>query len=194
MKRFGVFVLLIALLLSVREIYRAVFPPRVSAPFSKLPPQVQKERRIEAQNLVAQVEAVARDAKVADAPKVFVVQASEAQLNTLLQDRLRTEKFPISGLQIRLFNNILQVQGIAKYGGIDWPATISGTLQARNGALSYRIESLSVTGLPAPRKLRDKAQKAIESGLQKAFAGQNRARIDAVEITPGQLTIRGQTI
>ena len=197
MKRFGCLALSVMLLFGGFGIYRAAFPPRLSGPsFQQLSPQTQKQRRVEAQTLVEQVESIARDARRKDSEpksKTFTVEASEEQLNTLLQDRLRTEKFPISDLRIGLSKQQITVQGIAKYGGIDWPASISGTLEAQNGALSYRIQSLTVSGRPAPAKLRAKAQDAIESGLQKAFSSENRARIDSVEIEPGKLTVRGQT-
>lgn len=197
MKRFSTLTLGAMLLFCAWGIYQATRPPRPSrAAFSQLPPQAQKQRRAEAQRLVQNIEEIARQARQNDkahVKKPFVIQASEEQLNTLLQDRLRTEKFPISDLSVALSSNQLTLQGTAKYSGVDWPATISGTLQAQNGALRYQIESLSVSGLPAPSALRDKAQKAIENGLQKAFANQQRARIDAVEITPGKLTLRGQT-
>ncbi len=200
MKRFGCLALLVVLFLGGWGIYRAANMARVGGvAFSKLPPQAQKQRRVEAQQLVQNIETIAREARESsksgtqNSPKTFEVKASEAQLNTLLQDRLRTEKFPISDLRIGLSRGLVIVQGTVKYGGVEWPATISGALDAKNGALRYQIESLSVTGLPAPPKLRDKAQKAIENGLQKALANKNRANFDSVEIAPGELTVRGQT-
>ncbi len=208
MKRFGCFSLLVLLLCGGWFFYRVAFPPRIGGtPFSQLPPQTQQQRRAAAQQLVQQIEAIARpkrsvanrdDAKAkaqteAQNPEPFVITASEDQLNTLLQDRLRTEKFPVSDLSIGLSQDILSLQGNAKYKGVTWPVTISGALTAQNGALQYNIQSLSVTGLPAPGKLRDQAQKAIENGLKKAFANPNRARIESVEITPGKLVLRGQT-
>ncbi len=197
MKRFSYFTILVVLLVAGLAIYRTVFPPRPGgAAFSQLPPQTQQKRRVEAQNLVENIEKIAREARQKGpnpTKKTFVVTATQEQLNTLLQDRLRTEKFPISDLSVTLLEDRLNLQGNAKYSGIDWPATISGTLRAQNGALSYQIDSLAVSGLPAPAKLREKAQSAIQNGLQKAFANQNGARIDAVEIVPGKLTVRGQT-
>lgn len=197
MKRFGRLVQFVVLIVCGLALYRALYPPQIGgAPFSQLPAQTQKQRRAEAQKLVEKLEEVARAARQSrptDPKKTFVIEASEEQLNTLLQDRLRTEKFPISDLRVGLESGLLRLQGTAQYGGVSWPATVSGTLEAHEGTLRYRLESLTVSGLPAPTKLRDKAQKSIESGLQKAFARQNRARIDAVQIAPGKLTLRGQT-
>lgn len=197
MKRFGCLALLALLLLAGWTGYHVAFPARVGgAAFSQLPPQEKQQRRAQAQNLVTQIEEVARQARKNEPnapPKTFVVEASEEQLNTLLQDRLRTEKFPISDLRVGLSQDLLTLQGTAKYGGIDWPATISGTLKAKNGALDYQIESLGVSGYPAPGQLRKKAQSAIETGLQKAFEKRDHARIESVEIAPGKLTVRGQT-
>ena len=193
MKRIGCLAGLVVLLLAAFGAYRTLFPARVGgAAFSQLPPQTQKARRVEAQKLVEKVEAIARDAHT-NGKKTFEISASEEQLNTLLQDRLRTEKFPISDLRVGLTPGVLTLQGNVKYSGLEAPATLTGTLAAQNGTLVYTIDSLSVSGLPAPRKLKDKAQKAIEDSLQKAFSREKNARVETVEIGAGQLLIKGTT-
>ncbi len=193
MKRIGCLPFLVVLLFGAWGAYRAFNPPRVGgASFSQLSPQTQKERRVEAQKLVKQVEEIARGARTKE-KKRFQISASEEQLNTLLQDRLRLGKFPISDLRADLTPGVLTLQGSAKYQGFDVPATISGSLQAQGGALTYQIDSLLISGLPAPGKLKDKAQKAIEDGLQKVFGREKNARVEAVEISDEKLLIEGTT-
>ncbi len=194
MKRFGCLVGLLVLIFGGFVAVRTFFPARVGgAAFSELLPQTQKERRLEAQKLVERIEDVERDARQSE-KKNFEISATENQLNTLLQDRLRTEKFPISDLRVGLSPGTLTLQGQVKYSGIEAPATLSGSLGAKNGVLVYNIESLSVSGLPAPKKLRDKAQNAIEDGLQKAFGREKRARVESVKIGDGKLVVSGTTL
>ncbi|PQV65218.1 hypothetical protein B1R32_102227 [Abditibacterium utsteinense] len=193
MKRIGCLAFLVVLIFGALGAYRAFFPPRVGgAAWSQLPPQTQKQRRAEAQKLVEKVEEIARDAHK-NKNKTFEITASEDQLNTLLQDRLRTEKFPISDLRAGLTPGVLILQGQLKYQGFEVPASLSGSLAAQNGALIYRIDSLSISGLPAPGKVKEKAQKAIEDGLQKAFGSEKNAKIESVTIGQGQLQIAGKT-
>jgi hypothetical protein len=173
--------------------YRALNPPRVGGvAFNQLPPATQKERRVEAQQLIKQVEEVAKAAKK-DERQPFTLTASEDQLNTLLQDRLRTEKFPIHDLRVGLSPDLVTVQGSANYQGFDVPATLSGRLSAQNGALVFQVDSLQLRGFPAPGSLKEKAEKSIGDGLRQAFARDSKALIDEVIIEDKRLTVRGQT-
>ncbi|HEX9998459.1 MAG TPA: LmeA family phospholipid-binding protein [Abditibacterium sp.] len=193
MKRFGCIALLVVLGFGAFGAYRALYPPRVGGEaFSQLPPQTQKERRQEAQKLVESVEEVARAARKNE-KKTFELTVTENQLNTLLQDRLRTEKFPIRDLRAGISPGVLTLQGVAVYQGFDVPATLSGTLKAENGALVFTVDSLSLSGLPAPNQWKEKAQKAIGDGLQKAFARERGARVTDVTLETGKMTVKGNT-
>lgn len=191
--RFGCFALVVVLGFGALFTYRALFPPRVGGPaFSQLPPQTQQARRADAQKLVEQVESVARAAK-RDEKKTFTVTATEDQLNTLLQDRLKTENFPIRDLRVGLSPRTLTAQGTVNYQGFDVPATLEGALSAQNGELVFNINSLQLSGLPAPSAWKEKAGKAVGDGLRKALGGGQNARIESVEIESGKLTISGRT-
>jgi hypothetical protein len=190
---FGCFALLIVLGIGAFIGYRTLYPPRVGGvAFNQLPPQTQKERRAEAQKLVEQVENVARAAK-RDEKKRFTVSATEEQLNTLLQDRLKTEKFPIRDLRVGLSPRTLTAQGTVNYQGFDVPATLDGALAARNGELVFDINSLKLSGFSAPAEWKQKAQQAIGDGLRKALGGGKGARIESVEVESGKITVSGQT-
>jgi hypothetical protein len=193
MKRLGCLAALVVIGFFGFGVYRAMVPPRVGGvPFSQLAPETQKERRAEAQKLVEDIEDVARAARKKER-KNFSLEVSEEQLNTLLQDRLRTEKFPIDDLRAGLAPGVLTLQGTVKYQGFDVPATLNGTLQAQNGTLDFKIDSLSLSGLPAPGGIKDKAEKAIGGGLQKAFDKDSKARIEKVTIETGKMAVEGRT-
>ncbi|RYG69194.1 hypothetical protein EON80_10265 [bacterium] len=192
-KRLGCLACLVVLGFFGFGVYRALYPPRVGGvAFSQLPPETQKERRADAQKLVEQVEDVARSARKKER-KEFKLEVTEDQLNTLLQDRLRTEKFPIDDLRAGLSPGILTLQGTAKYQGFDVPATLNGTLEAKDDTLDFQIDSLSLSGLPAPGNIKEKAEKAISEGLKKAFRKDGSAKIEKVEIGEGKMMVEGRT-
>lgn len=191
--RFGCIALLIVLGFAAYGAYYAANPPRVGGvAFKELPPETQKTRRDEAQKLVEQVEDVARAARK-NQKKPFTLTATEEQLNTLLQDRLKTEKFPIRDLRAGLGNEQLTVQGTVNYQGFDAPATLRGTLAAQNGTLDFQVDSLQIAGFPAPGEWKEKAQTSVDGSLKKAFGTNKNARIDSVKIETGLLTVKGQT-
>lgn len=193
MKKFGCLAILIVLGFAAYGAYRAANPPRVGGvAFKELPPATQKARRVEAQKLVEQVEDVARAAKKNE-KKPFTLTATEEQLNTLLQDRLKTEKFPIRDLRAGLSTDQMTLQGTVNYQGFDAPATMTGTLSAQGGTLQFSVDSLQIAGLPAPGGWKEKAQKAVDGSLNKAFSHDRNARIESVQIENGLLTVKGQT-
>src|SRR5688500_3921432 len=75
-------------------IWRARTPPQVGMDFSQLPPEQQQQQREEVKQLEAQVSDIAASARRKE-HKPFTLTVTEAHLNTILQDRLRTEKFAI---------------------------------------------------------------------------------------------------
>jgi hypothetical protein len=191
--RFGCFATLIVLGFAAYGAYYATHPARVGGvAFQELPPETQKTRRVEAQKLVKQVEAVARAARK-DEKTSFTLTATEEQLNTLLQDRLKTEKFPIHDLRAGLSPGQMTLQGNVNYQGFDAPATMNGSLSVQNGALEFQVDSLQIAGLPAPGEWKEKAQKGIDGSLKKAFGADRNARIESVKIEEGLMTVKGQT-
>lgn len=193
MKNLGCIALLVVLGFAAYGAYQVANPPRVGGvAFQQLPPERQKERRVEAQKLVEQVEDVARAVRKNE-KKAFTLTATEEQLNTLLQDRLKTGKFPIRDLRAGLSPGQMTLQGNVNYQGFDAPATMNGTLSAQSGTLAFKVDSLQIAGFPAPGDWKEKAQKAVDGSLNKAFGNDRNARIESVKIESGLLTVKGRT-
>jgi hypothetical protein len=121
MKRLFSGCLLVVLLLAGVAAYyywRVSTAPRVgeAIPFAQLAPQEKERRRASAQKLTEDFGRVIQEAKRGENKK-FVITANEEQLNTLLQDRLNTEKFPVRDLRVGLQFDLLLVQGRVLYKG-----------------------------------------------------------------------------
>jgi len=167
--------------------------PRVHVtPLASLPPQEQQKRRAQAQKAVEQVKAIARDAKSGES-KDFTLQLTQDQLNTLVQDRLKTTNVPLRNPRVGLQNGQLIFEGDGNYKGIEAPVSASGTVTAQDGDVAFEIDSLTLGGLPAPSQLKEKAQSVVSDGLKKALREKGSAKIESVEIGDGILTIKGTT-
>lgn len=193
-KRSGCGLAALALIgLALFGVWRARTPPSISSsvPLSQLPPQQQQQRRAEARQLETQVQDLAQAAKTHQRQRFELVITSD-QLNTLLQDRLKTEKFPISDLRAGIEPERLLVQGKVNFKGFEGVATLGGNVQAQDGKLVYHVESLQIGGLPAPGKWRDKAEKQITEKLNETLA-KTPGRIDRVTLEQDKMTVSGQT-
>ena len=174
-------------------VYHALHQPTVGGvPFAQLPPEIQTRRREEAKTLTDQVGDVARAARHKE-HKPFELTATEDQLNTLLQDRIKTGNLPVNNLRLGLQSGQIILQGDAKYKGITAPATLSGTLEPRDGGVRFEVQSLTIGGFPAPDGWKDKIERTVGQNLDKFFRGERDAHIDTVKIEPGQLTVTGTT-
>ena len=132
--------------------WRIRTPPKVAEDFKKLPEAEKKKRRGDAKELQDSVQDTVRKIKSGDKTP-FKLVATENQLNTLLQDRINTDKFPIHDLRVGLDNEQLTLQGIAPYKGMETTVTMTGTITAENGKLNYKVDSLLLGGLlQAPHK------------------------------------------
>ncbi|HEX8833175.1 MAG TPA: LmeA family phospholipid-binding protein [Abditibacteriaceae bacterium] len=171
--------------------YRANNAPHVGEDFARLAPAQQKERRVEAKQLQEQVKEIASASRRGE-KKPFKLTASEAQLNTLLQDNLRGKNVPISNLRAGLTPGELALQGRVLYQGFDATVTMGGSIAVENNKLRYDVKSLQIGGFPAPSSLRDKAEQQVSSRLNKWLA-QTPGRIERVQIETGKLTIEGTT-
>lgn len=200
MKRTGCLLSLAALLgLAVFLFWKGRTPPAVvsvsSVPLSQLPPQKQQERRRDAQKLTDQVSKLARSAKRREHKK-FTITATQDQLNTLLQDRLKTEKFAIHNLSVGLGPDTLKLQGKVPYRGVEVTATLSGNIRVTKGKLDYELQSLLLTmplgTVNAPQKWKDKVQREVTRGLN-ALLDRAPGRIDKATIEQGEMTIEGET-
>lgn len=173
--------------------WRIRTPPSISGsvPFSQLAPPQQEERRMEAKKLTAQVDELALAARNRQ-QKPFELVITSEQLNTLLQDRLQSENFPIRDLSAGISPGLLSVQGQIDYKGFNGVVTISGDVQAQDGKLVYHVQSLQVGYLPAPSQWREKVETQITQKLNELLA-RAPGRIDRVSLEQDKMTLSGIT-
>ncbi|MDF2440916.1 MAG: hypothetical protein JWN98_1900 [Abditibacteriota bacterium] len=188
--------LLILLLLvggALFGVWRARQAPVVgdAVPFAKLPAPEKQRRREEVRVLESKVKEIQRSAKRGE-KKPFAIELTEDQLNTVLQDRIDTSKFPISDLRAGMEPNRLLVQGHIKYQGLEGAATLTGNIEVKNGHLNFIAESLQFGVIPAPSKWKTKVETEISKRLNEALANAP-GRIDKVAIEQGKMTISGIT-
>jgi len=167
-------------------------PPTISheIDFHKESPQEQERRRADADKLVKQVEEVAQAAKRKEKKK-FRIQASEEQLNTLLQDRIDTSKFPIRNLRLGLSPGEIAAQGQGSYSGIEAVVTVKGTVEVENGVLKYKVNSINLGGIPTTKfkdKIETEVSKMLNRGLEHA-----PGKIEKVTIEDGRMIVEGTT-
>lgn len=190
MKRFSLVLLIVVLGIGF-GLYRALNPSR-PAPFASLPAPEQQKRRADAQTLVQKVETIARDAK-SGAKSDFTLEISDAQLNTLLQDRIQTKNLPIRDLSAALELGTVVLNGNGDYKGFSAPVQMRGTLVAQNGNAVFNVDSLTVASVSAPEKWKAQTEKAVAEGFSKIINAQNGVRVDSIAIETGKMTIKGQT-
>ena len=193
MKRsFVPLILLLIIGASAYAIYRKVSPPPVgnSVPFAQLTPQEKAKRRVDVQKLNEQIDKVVREAKSGE-KKTFHIEASEEQLNTLLQDRLDASKFPVRDLNVGLSPGELALQGRVNYKGIDATATLSGDISVRDGQLDFQAGELKVQGFSVG-SLKKKAQKEVTRALN-SWSEKLPGKIETVTIEDQKITIEGTT-
>ena len=190
MKKFGI-VLLVLVAIGGFVLWRAKTPPTVGEDFKQLAPTEQAARRDDAKKLQDEVKELARAAKNRE-KKPFVLRVSEAQMNTLLQDTVRSENAPIKDLRAGISRSGVSVQGQVNYKGFDAVATINGTVEVVENRMKYRVDSLQIGGLPAPSKFKDEAEKQVTENLNKYLA-QAPGRISSVAFTDDEMIISGET-
>jgi len=171
-------------------LWQARTPAKVGEDFRRLSVPQKTERRQATQKLEAQIRDLSQAARRKE-HKRFSLPISESQLNTILQDRLDTSKFPIRDLKAGLSPQRLTLQGRVLYKGIDAVATLSGNIVAKDNALRYESESLNVGGLPI-NALKAKVDKQVTKALNKLLE-KAPGRIERVEIGDKSMTIQGVT-
>jgi hypothetical protein len=112
--------------------------------------------------------------------KPFSIQVSEAQLNTLLQDRLDTSEFPIRQLRAGLSPDLLALQGRILYKGFDATATLQGNIIVQNNQLRFKSDSLTVDGFPVG-SLKQKIDREVTQALNRLLQ-EAPGRVDSVTI------------
>lgn len=166
--------------------------PRLDrTPLARLPAVEQQKRRTEARVLEDQVRDIGRSARAGE-KKTFELEVTDEQLNTLLQERLDTSKFPIRNLAVGFEPGRVVAQGDVKYNGFEATATLEGTVELREGRLVYTTDSLQIGGLPAPKKWKSQLDSQVTAQLNRALS-RAPGRVESVRIEAGKMIVSGQT-
>lgn len=170
--------------------WRIKTPPRVGEDFKSLSPAEKQARREDAKKLEEQTADVVRRVKSGDTTP-FRIVASEEQLNTLLQDKVRTEKFAIHDLRVGLKTHQLSLQGVVPYKGFDATMTLTGDVVAENGNIVFKADDLLIGGLAkAPDKWKKKIEKQVTKQLGKLLDNAD-VNVTNASVENGQLVIEG---
>lgn len=171
--------------------WRIKTPPHVAENFKELPSAEKQRRRRETQQLEQQVKDVVRSIKAGNKSS-FRLEANAEQLNTLVQDRVRTEKFAIHDLRVGLDDNELTLQGIVPFKGMETTATLTGDVKAENGKLKYSVKKFLIGGLfEAPSKWKRKIEDSVEKNLNKLLTNEN-IHITRAAVEGKKLIIEGE--
>ena len=192
MKKFILPFVLILLVIGGTFAYRKFSGPAPAPLIAKMPPAQQAARRADAETLVTKVDEVARAARKSERSN-FEVTATQDQLNTLLQDKIKIKNSPVTGLSATLQPGSLILSGRAKYQGIKVPVVVNGDLKARDGGLDLQIQSLTLGGFNAPSDWKNKMQKVASGAIEEALSNGQKVRFESVKIENKKLTVTGQT-
>lgn len=170
--------------------WRAKTPPTVGEDFKSLPREEQQRRRNDARKLEEQTSDIVHRVRNGDR-KPFRLVATEQQLNTLLQDRIRTDKFALKDLRVGLKSRQLSLQGTVPYKGLETTATLTGDISAQDGRVAFNADQLLIGGLfEAPGNWKKKVESQVTSQLNKLLKNAN-VNITRAVIEDGQLVIEG---
>lgn len=171
--------------------WRAHTPPKVGQDFARLAPAEKKQRRESARKLQTQIGTLMESARRKDRTP-FTQEITETDLNTLLQDNIRSKNAPLRDLRAGITKEGLALQGQVSYKGFNAVVTMDGTVAATAGKLAYTLASLQIGGLPAPSSLRQKAEKQVASKINK-YLGRIPGTIESVQAQDGKFVITGVT-
>ncbi|RYX81446.1 hypothetical protein EON83_23935 [bacterium] len=173
--------------------YRSKTAPRVKViPFAQLSQTEQKKRRAEAQDVIRQIEGIASASKKGE-KKPFELVLTQDEVNTLVQDRLKTKNLPIANPRVGLEANELILEADADYKNIKAPVSVVGTVEVQNDDVAFIVSSLTLGGFPAPGEWKQKVQRVVDDGLKKALSEKGKAKIESVTIGEGTMTLKGRT-
>lgn len=170
--------------------WRVKTPPVVGENFKTFSPEEQQRRRDDAKKLEEETADIVRRVKRGDrAP--FRLVATEAQLNTLLQDRIRTDKFALRDLRVGLKADELTLQGNVPYEGLETTATLTGNIETHNGRIVFNAHKLLIGGLiEAPKDWKKKVEEQVTEQLGKLLKNAD-VNVTRAEVEDGQLVIEG---
>jgi hypothetical protein len=170
--------------------WRFKTPPKVGENFKALSPQQKQTRRKDAKKLEEEAADVVRRVKRGDTTP-FRLVASEQQLNTLFQDKLRTEKFAIRDLRVGLKPHELSLQGTVPYKGFNATLTLTGDVIAENGKIIFKANDLLIGGLArAPDKWKKKIEKQVTKQLGKLLDNAD-VKVTNASVENGSLILEG---
>ena len=170
--------------------WRFATPPKVGENFKTLSPEEKQARREDAKKLEDEAADVVRRVRRGDTSP-FRLVASEQQLNTLLQDKLRTEKFAIRDLRVGLKTKELSLQGTVPYNGVEATMTLTGDVVAENGKIVFKADELLIGGLvKAPDKWKNKIEKQVTKQLGKLLDNAD-VNVTNAAVENGSLVIEG---
>ena len=158
--------------------------------FKQLPVAEQEKRRehlVQVENNVQDIQRKVKNNEKAP----FELVVTEDDLNTFLQDRINTDKFPIREPRAGFSPGQVTVQGTAEYKGISAPASLSGTFAMENGEAAFRADSLTIQGFPAPGNIKEKAASEINKVAHSLT--KDSVTLESITIEQGQVTLRGIT-
>jgi hypothetical protein len=172
--------------------WRVWTPPRISndVSFSQLSPEQQQERRTEAKQFEQQVEDVIASGRRRER-KPFTIRATARVLNTLLQDRMQAEKFPINNVIVGIAPHRLAIQGNIELKRISGPATLTGDVVLENNQLVYKAESLQFRGFSV-NQYKDRIEREVSKRLNELLK-QTPGQLNRVEVEQDALVIEGVT-
>ncbi len=171
-------------------VWRSQQTPIGGTPFKQLPAVEQEKRRDHLAQVENQVKEIQRKVKNNEkAPFELVV--TQDDLNTFLQDRINTDKFPIRDPRAGFSPGQITVQGTADYKGISAAANLSGSLTVENGQAAFHADSLTIKGFPAPGSLKEKAEREINKVARSLT--EDSVHLESISIGQGQVTLRGIT-
>jgi len=170
---------------------RSRLAPIGGTPFSQLSPDEQAARRASAADLTFQLGLLDQEGRNHE-HKPFTLTATQDQLNTLLQDRIHTQNLPAHDFRAALHPGQIVLQATVNYKGFDVPATMTGELSATNGTVQMQVDSASVSGLPAPGKVRASLGRHVNDVLGTLVTSRG-GHIDSVDVEEGLMTVTGVT-
>lgn len=170
--------------------WRAKTAPVVGEDFQKLSPAQQQIRRKDAKQLEEESAEIVRRIRKGDRSP-FRLAASEEQLNTLLQDRIRTEKFAVKDLRVGLESQRLSLQGNVPYKGLETTVTLIGDISAQDGAIVFKADKLLLGGLiEAPSEWKTKIETQVAKQLNRLLES-SKVEITHAAVESGELIIEG---
>lgn len=170
---------------------RGPAPIKPEVPFGQLSPAEQQRRQGEVHDLQSQVAGLRASAQRHER-RQFTLTVTNEELDTLLQNSLSSGRYPVRAVQCEIRTGQIVVQGTVKMHDLDTAVIIGGNVAPENGALAFKVTSLTIQGLPAPSEWKEKAQTTITEKLNQELMSSG-VNVTGVQLAEGVMTIVGVT-